>query len=206
MTCGSGTVLPSACTPPVCRHLRQGLQARSSSLPALSRWTTTSRLSSGARLLHRPGDPQLGAARRRHRVSRGAARRGEAAAPSNCARCLLRRTQRGRASAGPRGGAAEHQSPGVTSHGCSRPRHPRDTGRSRFSLSVEAATRHGRSLQAWSSSAGTPHNAACRFGRRQRSPSLRRRAPTLVMNTSWVSRGNGFPASRAKLAGMQVIR
>ena len=61
--------------------------------------TTTSRLGSGAGLLHRPGDLQLGAARRRHCVGRGAARRGEAAAPAKCARCLLKLTQRGRASA-----------------------------------------------------------------------------------------------------------
>jgi hypothetical protein len=47
---------------------------------AMSRWTTTKRLDLSVGLLHRPGDPQLSAARRRRRVGRGTARRGEATA------------------------------------------------------------------------------------------------------------------------------
>jgi hypothetical protein len=46
---------------------------------SLLRWTTKSRLSSRARLLHRPGNPQLGAGRRRRRRRSRLARRSHSA-------------------------------------------------------------------------------------------------------------------------------
>ena len=66
---------------PHCRlPLRQELHKLGTPADSLLVRTTTSRVSADARLLHRSGDPQGDEARRRCRVGRGAARRGEAAA------------------------------------------------------------------------------------------------------------------------------
>ena len=103
--------------------------------------TTTSRLSADARLLPRPGDPQVDGPRGRRPVGRGAARRGEAAAARGDSEMLAQTRLAGLEQArSPRGGSSKQQRSDGTAHSCSRPNEQCFNASGVAAPSAEAAT------------------------------------------------------------------